>query len=146
MNAVSLFVQEGPDASLSWLLWIVFGFFLLMVLVGWWVSRNRGSQPMVQHEAQVVHEMHPVHEKPADDLVTLEGIGPKVAKVLNEAGIVTFTDLATADLERVQGVLNAAGLQYMNPAGWIEQAKLAAAGDLDGLAKLQDELKGGRRG
>ena len=28
---------------------------------------------------------------------------------------------------------------------WPEQAKLAAAGDWDGLKKLQDELKGGKR-
>lgn len=33
----------------------------------------------------------------------------------------------------------------MDPAGWIEQAKLAAKGDMKGLKKLQDELKGGRR-
>ena len=33
----------------------------------------------------------------------------------------------------------------MDSAGWIEQAKLAAKGDTEGLMKLQDELKGGRR-
>jgi hypothetical protein len=36
-------------------------------------------------------------------------------------------------------------MQYMNPEGWIQQAKLAAQGDTEGLAKLQDELKGGRK-
>jgi hypothetical protein len=33
----------------------------------------------------------------------------------------------------------------MDPQGWIEQARLAAQGDWEGLKKLQDELKGGRR-
>jgi hypothetical protein len=33
----------------------------------------------------------------------------------------------------------------MNPAGWIEQAELAAKGDWAALEKLQSELKGGRR-
>jgi hypothetical protein len=33
----------------------------------------------------------------------------------------------------------------MEPAGWVEQAKLAAVGNEEGLQKLQGELKGGRR-
>ncbi len=45
----------------------------------------------------------------------------------------------------MKSVLNEAGLQMMNPEGWIEQAELAAHGDWDGLEKLQGELKGGRR-
>jgi hypothetical protein len=129
---------SGADTSLSWLLWVALVFFALMVVVGWLVSRNKGSKPEVQHEA---HE----EKKSADDLTKLEGIGPKVAKVLNGIEIVSFTDLAGAEVAKVQEALDAAGMQYMNPEGWIEQAKLAAAGDTEGLAKLQDELKGGRR-
>lgn len=145
MNALSLLLQEGPNNSLSWLLWVVLGFFVLMVVVGWLVSRNKGSQPVVQHEAHPQPEMPAMHEKSADDLTVLEGIGPKVAKVLNEAGILSFADLAQADAAKVQQALNAAGMRYMNPAGWIEQAKLAASGDMDGLKKLQEKLQGGRR-
>jgi len=129
---------SGADTSLSWLLWVALVFFALMVVVGWLVSRNKGSKPEVQNEA---HE----EKKSADDLTKLEGIGPKVAKVLNGIEIVSFTDLAGAEVAKVQEALDAAGMQYMNPEGWIEQAKLAAAGDTEGLAKLQDELKGGRR-
>jgi hypothetical protein len=33
----------------------------------------------------------------------------------------------------------------MDSAGWIEQAKLAAKGDSEGLQKLQRELKGGHK-
>jgi len=64
---------------------------------------------------------------------------------LNAAGITSFADLAHAEAAKVQDMLNAAGMQMMNPEGWIEQARLAAAGDMEGLAKLQGELKGGRR-
>ena len=139
MQALILLSEGGgADTSLSWLLWVAFGFFALMVVVGWLTSRNKGSKPEVQHEA---HE----EKKSADDLTKLEGIGPKVEKVLNEAGIMSFADLAHAEAAKVQEKLDAAGMQYMNPEGWIEQAKLAAAGDTEGLAKLQDELKGGRR-
>ena len=139
MQALILLSEgSGADTSLSWLLWVAFGFFALMVVVGWLTSRNKGSKPDVQHEA---HE----EKKSADDLTKLEGIGPKVEKVLNEAGIMSFADLAHAEAAKVQEKLDAAGMQYMNPEGWIEQAKLAAAGDAEGLARLQDELKGGRR-
>jgi len=142
VQAVLLFSEGGgPDASLSWLLWVALGFFFLMVLVGWWVSRNKGEQPEAKQEAHA----EPIEENPADDLTKLEGIGPKVSKILNEAGFTSFADLATADDAEVDKVLDAAGLQMMDSAGWIEQAKMAAKGDMEGLAKLQDELKGGRR-
>jgi large subunit ribosomal protein L17 len=81
-----------------------------------------------------------------DDLIKLEGIGPNVARVLNDAGITTFESLAHANAADIQKTLNAAGLQMMNPEGWIEQAELAAKGDWEGLERLQGELKGGRKG
>ena len=86
-----------------------------------------------------------MEEKPADDLTILEGIGPKVAQILTEAGYASFADLAKADHVEVDKILDANKLQMLDSAGWIDQAKLAAAGDMEGLAKLQDELKGGRK-
>jgi large subunit ribosomal protein L21 len=68
-----------------------------------------------------------------------------VAQVLKEAGITTFAALSQAEVEELKKSLHAAGLQMMNPEGWIEQAELAAKGDWAELRKLQDELKGGRR-
>ncbi|MGB9870989.1 MAG: helix-hairpin-helix domain-containing protein [Anaerolineae bacterium] len=81
----------------------------------------------------------------ADDLTRLEGIGPKVAKVLASIGITTFKALAEADYDQVKQALVNAGWPYMDPAGWIEQAKLAAEGRWEELALLQERLKGGRR-
>jgi len=80
----------------------------------------------------------------ADDLVKIEGIGPKVAEVLKAAGIVTFAQLAESKVEDIQKLLNDAGLKMMNPEGWIEQAKLAAKGDWKAFEKLQEKLVGGR--
>jgi hypothetical protein len=130
---------EGPNTTLQWMLYVVLAFFLLMVIVGWWVSSRKQSQPEVSLEFQGHHS----HE--ADDLVKIEGIGPKVAKVLGEAGITTFDELAHADIANIQKVLRDAGLQMMNPEGWIDQAKLAAKGDWKALEKMQSELKGGRK-
>ncbi len=81
----------------------------------------------------------------ADDLTRIEGIGPKVARVLASIGITTFKALAEADYSAVKQALVNAGWPYMDPAGWIEQAKLAAEGRWEELAFLQDRLKGGRR-
>lgn len=136
---LQLLAEEGPNTSLSWLLWGGLGFFFLMVVVGWLVStqKSRGKSE-VQDDAGA-------SQQPADDLEILEGVGPKVAKMLNEAGIVTFADLARAKAAEIDKVLDAAGLQMMESTGWIDQAKLAARGDMEGLAKLQDELKGGRK-
>ena len=82
----------------------------------------------------------------ADSLTKIEGIGPKIAGLLNDAGIVTFADLAKANVKILKGILEAAGKRYQmhDPSTWAKQAKLAANGDLEKLAKLQEELKGGK--
>jgi large subunit ribosomal protein L17 len=142
MFTIALFEETHGGSNLAWLLWVALAFFFLMVVIGWLVSRNRKPEAAPAHEH---HEAHAESAHAADDLTVLEGIGPKVAKVLAEAGITTFAALAEADPAKIQQVLNAAGLRMMNPEGWIEQAKLAAKGDQEALAKLQAELKGGRR-
>jgi predicted flap endonuclease-1-like 5' DNA nuclease len=86
-------------------------------------------------------EAYPVEP---DDLKKIEGIGPKVAALINENGINTFAQLAEVPVEKLTEILDANKLQMMDPASWPRQAQLAAAGDWDALEKLQDELKGGR--
>ncbi len=142
MLAMSMLLSEGgeiPNTSLQGGLFVGIAFFLLMVIVGWLTSNRNQDQAEVTHEAQKSAKKEP------DDLIKIEGIGPKVAKVLREADITTFDDLAGAKAADVQRVLDAAGLQMMNPEGWIVQAKLAAQGDWKALEKLQSELKGGRK-
>jgi predicted flap endonuclease-1-like 5' DNA nuclease len=80
-----------------------------------------------------------------DDLKVIEGIGPKISGLLNDAGIKTFAQLAETEVSKLQGILDANKLRLGNPETWPEQAKLAAAGDREALEALQDQLKGGRR-
>ncbi len=134
-------MEEGANTDLTWLLLIGLAFFVLIVIVGWLVSRQQGQLPT----ASAAKPHKTTTSQGGDDLTVLEGIGPKVVKVLNQAGILTFEDLARADVGWVQTTLDAAKLQMLNPEGWIAQAKLAAKGDKSGLATLQEELKGGRR-
>ncbi len=82
----------------------------------------------------------------ADDLTSIEGIGPKMRKALQAAGIMTFRQLANASEATLRAAIEAAGMR-LSPSltTWAEQAALAAKGDWDGLNHLQDELVGGRR-
>jgi predicted flap endonuclease-1-like 5' DNA nuclease len=82
----------------------------------------------------------------ADDLTLIEGIGPKIAELLKNDGIVTFADLAVAKIDRLQAILTAAGSRYKmhNPGTWPKQSALARDGKKAELKKLQDELKGGK--
>ena len=81
-----------------------------------------------------------------DDLRKIEGIGPKIAGILRDAGIETFAQLAETEVARLREILRAAGLRSLaNPETWPEQARLAAAGDWAAMETLQNELQGGRR-
>lgn len=131
-------LSGGADTGLLWILWVLLGLFALAAAVGWLSSLRKPEQAGAESEAAL-----PVA---GDDLVLIEGIGPKVAKVLGRAGICTFEDLAGAKKADVQKILDQAGLQMMDPAGWIDQAKLAAKGDWDAFEKLKGSLKGGRKG
>ena len=81
---------------------------------------------------------------PADDLTIIEGIGPRIAGLLQANGITTFAQLAAAEIATLREMMTAARLQIANPESWSEQAALAAAGDWAALATLQANLKGGR--
>jgi len=79
----------------------------------------------------------------ADDLKTIEGIGPKMEIILNDAGIKTFKQLATTKVSTVKEILAAAGPRYNmhDPSNWGKQAKFAAAGRFAELKTLKAELK-----
>ncbi len=78
-----------------------------------------------------------------DDLKKIEGIGPKIASVLNEAGIVTFADLAAAKPEKIAEFIADVRGNHVTDT-WPAQAQLAADGKWDELKKWQDELDGGK--
>jgi predicted flap endonuclease-1-like 5' DNA nuclease len=167
-----LLSEGGGSGDVQTMLFVAIAIFFLMVLLGWWVS-NKGWLKQEEEPAAAHHDAHeehtpepaPAHQPQAepapvaapesfsveaapvqdDDLTVLEGIGPKVAKLLAGMGISTFAALAQADPAKLREALDAAGYTYMEPAGWMEQAALAAAGDQEGLKKLQETLKGGRK-
>ena len=82
-----------------------------------------------------------------DDLTKVEGIGPKVAELLNGVGITTFQQLSTASADSIKQTLTEAGgvMATMDPTTWPQQAAMAAAGEWEKLQAWQDELDGGRQ-
>jgi predicted flap endonuclease-1-like 5' DNA nuclease len=82
---------------------------------------------------------------PPDDLEKIWGIGPKTANVLRAAGIASFAQLASTEVERLQEILGEAGYRLGNPETWPRQARLAAGGNWDELAALQEELRRQRK-
>ncbi len=75
-----------------------------------------------------------------DDFTRLEGIGPKYAAALKENGIVTFSQLAESDESKLAAIVRPPAWQRVVYTEWIEQARLAAAGDEAGLADIQTAL------
>ena len=81
-----------------------------------------------------------------DKLTLIEGIGPKIAGVLNDNGIISFADLAGSKIGTLKSILKAAGPRYAMhaPNSWPKQASLARDGKMEALKKLQDSLDRGK--
>ncbi|MEM8583185.1 MAG: helix-hairpin-helix domain-containing protein [Bacteroidota bacterium] len=67
-------------------------------------------------------------EKAQDDLKKIQGIGPKVESLLNEAGINSFEQLANTTVKKLEAILEKAGstFQSMDPSPWKALAKEAS--------------------
>ena len=83
--------------------------------------------------------------KNANDLTVVEGIGPKISELFNNAGVKTFAQLAIQTVPQMRKVLDDGGSRFRiaNPSTWGQQAALAAENKWDELKKLQDNLSGG---
>jgi DivIVA domain-containing protein len=86
------------------------------------------------------------NEPKTDELDIIEGIGPKIAMLLYDAGIFTFRDLAITPVYKIEEILAAAGPQFArhDPTTWTQQAKLAAEGRWDDLEALKGFLIRGK--
>jgi len=90
-------------------------------------------------QAQTFAEV-PLPQISGDNLQLIEGIGPKYNQLLREADILTFAELADTDPERLAEIIGAPAWRNVDYDSWIAQAGLAAAGNSEALAELQDTL------
>lgn len=107
------------------------------------VSAPVAAEPAVVETIAEVVEETPVATS-SDDLETIEGIGPKIAEALSNAGVSTFALLADMTPEAINEIISGAGISSRDTATWPKQAELARDGKFDELKTWQDELNGGR--
>lgn len=89
--------------------------------------------------------VEPIEPIEPDDLQRIEGIGPRIATALADAGLDSYRAIAVADSEQLGEALRAAGLNFApSLVTWPLQARLLASGDEHGLAMLQAKLTAGR--
>jgi predicted flap endonuclease-1-like 5' DNA nuclease len=106
-----------------------------------WGPAHEAELDVQEYDASVAAKASARH----DNLRWIAGIGPKIAGLLEDAGIVTFAQLAKTDIRELQLILDTANVRLANPDTWPEQAALAAEARWDELATLQTNLKGGQR-
>ncbi len=136
-----------------------------------WKNFDDWSTPLFTGHDHEAHEAHDVHQELAepgveeagmepvipttptvpapngvDDLKIIEGIGPKIALALKNAGILTFADLAARQPDDVEHIVRSAGVRMVGHTNsLIDQAKLAAAGQMTELEIYQQQLRGQAR-
>jgi len=101
-------------------------------------AAGTGRQPDVSGAATVLGRSVNL-----DDLTVVEGIGPKIAGLLADAGISTWRALADADPDRLRGVLQEAGPRYRvhDPGSWPQQAALLADGKWQEFKDLRAKIR-----
>ncbi|AZQ43277.1 50S ribosomal protein L21 [Nonlabens ponticola] len=106
-------------------------------------------KPTEAPKGEVAKKEAPAKKAPAkkatakgDDLKKIEGIGPKIASTLADAGMGTFAELAKADPAKISEIIADVRGNHV-PDTWPQQAQLAADGKWDELKELQDRLDGG---
>ena len=112
------------------------------------------AAPAVEPTAQTIEPEPEPPVKPAkpakrakpDDLTTISGIGPKIATLLQDQGLKTFSQLAETTPERLREILQSANVRLADPATWPDQASLAAAGKIDELKEFIARQRANRSG
>jgi predicted flap endonuclease-1-like 5' DNA nuclease len=146
-----------------------FWWFLLGLLLGWllnwllsrWLRKDDGGSttqsvyaapPVAPAASNLVNGIDVMAAAAAgfsvkgqDDIIIIEGIGPKIKELFNQNGISTFTQVAKLSVAEMSAILDKGGSRFKmaNPGSWAEQARLAANNQWTALKKLQDELYAG---
>jgi predicted flap endonuclease-1-like 5' DNA nuclease len=83
------------------------------------------AAPVAAAAPEVVTAAAPGTAHEADDLTQVNGIGPKAAALLNEAGITTFAQLAALSTDQLRGILSKGGPRYriIDPTPWPADAR-----------------------
>lgn len=111
-----------------------------------WVGQAARLLLLKTENPDALHKNRRLHAILHDDLKVIEGIGPKIEELLNDADIFSWEQLAEFSEEQLKEILAGGGDRYKlhDPATWPTQARLAANGDWDLLREYQEQLRGGK--
>lgn len=126
--------------------WVAILFIVIILLILWFVFGNKKEASEAANTAPSKAPAPAAATGKGDDLKIIEGVGPKIAGIMNEAGISTFAQMAQKTGEELRKILDDGGIGAIaDPTTWPEQAALAAEGKTEALKELQDRLQGGRK-
>ena len=109
------------------------------------IARSTETLPDLRFDADQVKADYGKRVK-FNDLKIIEGVGPKIESLFQEAGINSWQAMAESSVESCREVLAKGGDRFRmhDPSSWPLQAKLAYENKWMELAKWQEEHKGGR--
>lgn len=110
-------------------------------------AAGESEETVVAEKEEAREETSPKEEKQqeADDLTKVEGIGPKAAEALVNAGFDSYAKLAKTTPEEIKEILTEASsrMAHLDPGSWPKQAGMAAEGKWDELNDWQEKAKAG---
>ena len=146
---MNIFTQPITQAyDLTDATWEIIIMLLVAFILGWLFHYFWSYVALNDTSLQKVSS--PVPQKYAhlgqDDLKIVEGIGPKIEELLKASNIMSWKDLATADVATLKSILGGGGerFQMHDPSSWADQSALAVEGKWKELEEYQDLLVGGR--
>ncbi len=102
-------------------------------------AEELAKRTIVRHADEPAEKLEERSEP--DDLTRINGIGAVFQTVLNEAGISTYNGLASASVEDLEAIFDAAGRSRPGRLEtWTPQAEFAAKDDWEGLREYLDSL------
>jgi predicted flap endonuclease-1-like 5' DNA nuclease len=99
---------------------------LIEWVIDWFYWRRPRPEPIPQPAAAPVPTVKTRYRKPppdADDLIAIKGIGPKIAKRLNEAGIYKYEQLADLTLDEFEEALGDLLQRFINERAILRHAR-----------------------
>jgi hypothetical protein len=122
-----------------WAVLIVVPAVILFRIVYWWLLIPSYKR-MAAMEIDTPRRVKKVISSEPDDLTRLKGIGPKISRALQDAGVFSFAQLALLNADELQLVLDQANARMTDISAIQAQARLAASGDWEGLQELQNSI------
>lgn len=95
------------------------------------VTKKKTTRKVKKTSPPTASKSRSAKQAKKDDLKKINGIGPKIAEILNKDGVITFKQLSKTKPTELKKILDKAGSRYRasDLPTWSKQAKFADIGD-----------------